>query len=105
MAPESAGMGRNPQEWHWNELKWTFGAKVTIMTSFQWTGQAISTDIVLIYRTTFFSLLSLLLLHIFKSVSQAVYRYCPNLHKDTLLYSFPDIFTSQSIIVYSRTLQ
>ena len=21
---ESAGMGRNPQEWHWNGLKWTF---------------------------------------------------------------------------------
>ena len=28
MAQESTGMGRNPQEWHWNGLKWTFWAKV-----------------------------------------------------------------------------
>ena len=62
---------------------------------------------VLIYRTTYFSLLSLRFLHLFKSVSQAVYKYCSNLHKYTLLSSFPSYFYIdislflKPIIVYS----
>ena len=91
MAQESGGMGRNPQEWnrngtgtdrngqewHWNGLKWTFWRS-------GYNKDFIPMDIVLIYRTTYFSLLFLLCLHLFKSVSQAAHRYCPNLYKYTV---------------------
>ena len=62
----SSGIHRNPQEFRWNST----GIKLTKVEILY-----LTLHFVLIYRTTYFSLLSFLFLHLFKSVShlQSVY--------------------------------